>query len=121
VAVKVEWTAWFLGTTMKAGWMARFPDMVVKAGWTTQFPSMVVKVGRTMRFLGMAVKAGQKARFPGTSTWRRSEAPVWRHMWRAPGGGHMVEAEAEDAEEERAPAGVWWGNDRVRVQGLGHT
>jgi hypothetical protein len=27
------------------------------------------------------------ARFPGTSTWRRSEAPMWRRTWRAHGGG----------------------------------
>jgi hypothetical protein len=26
-----------------------------------------------------------------------------------------------DAEDERAPVGVWQENDRVRVQGLGHT
>jgi hypothetical protein len=26
-----------------------------------------------------------------------------------------------DTEEERAPAGVWQVNDRVRVKGLGHT
>jgi hypothetical protein len=30
----------------------------------------------------------------------------------ARGGGHAVE---EDVEEERAPTGVWWRNDRVRV------
>jgi hypothetical protein len=33
-------------------------------------------------------------------------------------GGRAVEA---DAEEEQAVVGVWHGNERVRVYGLGHT
>jgi hypothetical protein len=36
-------------------------------------------------------------------------------MHRGCGGRHVVEAHAEDVEEERVPAGVQRGNDRVRV------
>jgi hypothetical protein len=69
----------------------------------------------------VAVKARQTTQLSGASTsrrsealaWRRSEAPTWRHTWRrACSGGRAVEA---DMEEERAPVGVWWGNERVRV------
>jgi hypothetical protein len=40
---------------------------------------------------------------------------------RGHGGGRAVEVHTEDAEEERAPADVWQGNDRVRIYGLEHT
>jgi hypothetical protein len=68
----------------------------------------------------MLVKAGQTAWFLGASTWRRSETPTWRRSeataWRrtrrrAHGGGHTVEVDVK----ERAPTGVWRGNERVRV------
>jgi hypothetical protein len=37
------------------------------------------------------------------------------------GRGRKVEAHMEDVEEEQMSAGLWWGNDRVRVWELGHT
>jgi hypothetical protein len=58
---------------------------VVKAGWTTRFSGALVKAERMMWF-------------PGASTWRRRKAPTWRRMR---GGGRAVEADVEDAEEER--------------------
>jgi hypothetical protein len=66
------------------------------------------------RFPGAAVKVGRATRFLSALMWRRNEASAWRRTRSAPvrGGGHAVEV---DAEEERAPTGVWWGNDRVRV------
>jgi hypothetical protein len=70
-------------------------------------------------FPGVTVKAGRTTWFLGASMWRRSEAPAWRRTrmtWRrVRGGGRMVEANVEDAEEERAPAGVWWENDRANI------
>jgi hypothetical protein len=85
-------------------------------------------VGRSVALTVVPEHGGEgrvdAARLSGASTWRRSEAsvwrmseaPTWRHTRRTQrrvrGGGHMVEVEAE---EEWAPTGMWWENDRVRV------
>jgi hypothetical protein len=67
----------------------RFSGAVVKAGWTARFP-------------GAAVKDGRTTWFPSASTWRRSKALTWRRIC---GGGRAVEADVEDAEEERVCGG----------------
>jgi hypothetical protein len=41
------------------------------------------------------------------------EHAVETHVEEERGSG--VEVHAEDAEEERAPVGVWWGNEKIRV------
>jgi hypothetical protein len=72
---------------------------------------VAVKAGRTARFLSAVVKVGRMARFQGASTWMRSETLAWRRTrrtWRRVRGG-------SEREEERGSAGVWRGNDRVRV------
>jgi hypothetical protein len=60
------------------------------------------------------MKVGRTTRFPGASTWRRRRCQCGGTRG-GHGGGCMVEADTEDAKEERVPAGVWRGNDRVSV------
>jgi hypothetical protein len=66
----------------------------------------VAKVGRTARFSGALMWRRSEA-----LAWRSSEAPAWRRTWRTRrrvrSGGRTV--------EEWVPAGVWRGNERVRV------
>jgi hypothetical protein len=55
--------------------------------------------------------------WPGHRRWRRRGIEVHvEEEWsvRRPRGGGRRGVEA-DTEEERAPMGVWWGNDRVMV------
>jgi hypothetical protein len=69
---------------------------------------MAVKAGRTAWFPGTAVKAGRTTRFLYSSTWRRSEAPMWRRMWRRVcGGGERGGGAGAD--------GCVAGNDSVRI------
>jgi hypothetical protein len=54
--------------------------------------------------------------------WHGGGARRWRGGIRGEcGRGRKVEAHMEDVEEEQMSAGLWWGNDRVRVWELGHT
>jgi hypothetical protein len=82
-------------------------------GWWSRrrVPSMTVRPGE--RRSSRALRRGGA----------RHRCGVGARHWsggahRGRGGGCAVEA---DAEEERASVGVWRGNDRVRVLGLGHT
>jgi hypothetical protein len=77
--------------------------------------SVAVTARRTTRFPGTAMKARRTAWFSGALTWRRACGGGAR---RGRGGGRTVEAHVEDVKEEQASAGVWRGNDRVRVLGL---